>query len=193
MSVRRERQRASAVSSPQHRWYSPRDGVPDVDHPLRFSVGAKARVRDHRRESVVQTGAASNLGREPDAPARGRTDVRGWGAFAPSATTLRAVPGAHARGHLGLRPSIEGLSPPLASPCSPRVLGVGTRDQAVNHPGGCTLVVQALQLGRRCIDRPHLCRDRDIILVQTLEQDIQFAFRSWGRATDHLDPADSPI
>ncbi len=89
--------------------------------------------RDHRRESVVQTGAAPNLGRKPDTPARGRTDVRGCGAFAPS------EPLAHARGHLGLRPSIEGLSPPLASPCSPRVLGVGTQDQAVNHPGGCTI------------------------------------------------------
>ncbi len=41
MSVRRERQRASAVSSPQHRSYSPRDGVPDLDHPLHFSAGPR--------------------------------------------------------------------------------------------------------------------------------------------------------
>ena len=42
-----------------------------------------------RRESVVETGEASNLGRKPD-----RTDVRGWGAFAPS------EPRAHAHRHL---------------------------------------------------------------------------------------------
>jgi len=100
--------------------WSPASPVPRLAGENRTCRCEWRRGCDHRRESVVQTGAASNLGHQPDTPARGRTDVRGWGAFAPSG------PRAHARGHLELRPRSRDFPRLWPSQFVPWFLGVGS-------------------------------------------------------------------
>ncbi len=86
---------------------------------------------DHRRESVVQTGAASNLGRQPDPPAPGMALMCEAGGHSPRPNhVLTHVVTSHCRSRATDFPRL------WRSSFFPSVPRVGTQDNAANLPAG---------------------------------------------------------